>query len=108
MKLPVNSSISPEKLIQYLLTPKKRNDKSKFLAQAGYNIDNWRILENDIRRQILSLEAVPLEKSEYGRSYEISGMWVGPNGKGLSVKTIWMIENVNSFAKFITLYPDKG
>ena len=58
MKLPDNSLIAPEKLTQYLLILKKRNDKSKWLAQGGYTLENWPELGNDLRAQILSLEAI--------------------------------------------------
>jgi hypothetical protein len=108
MILPVNATISPEKLIQFLLAPRKRNDKSKYLAEAGYSIENWRVLENDLRRQILSLEAVLSERSQYGQTYEISGRLTGPTGKTLDVNTVWMIENASGVTKFITLYPNKG
>ena len=47
MKLSDDVRIAPEKLTQYLLTPKKRNDKSKWLAEAGYTLENWQKLEND-------------------------------------------------------------
>jgi len=108
MILPVNTPISPEKLIQYLLTPRKRNDKSKWLAQSGYSLKNWRALENDLRKQILSLDAVPTDSTQYGQTYEIRGQLTGPNGKSLAVSTVWMLENATGVAKFITLYPDKG
>jgi len=108
MILSANASISPEKLIQYLLAPRKRNDKSKYLAEAGYHIQNWRVLENDLRSQILSLEAVLSERSQYGQTYGISGPLIGPNGKTLAVNTVWMIENASGVTKFITLYPYKG
>lgn len=51
MKLPENTLIAREKLTQYLLVLKKRNDKSQWLARAGYTIENWQSLENDLRAQ---------------------------------------------------------
>jgi len=44
--------ISDEKLVKYLLAPRKRNDKSKWLAQAGDTLENWPILKDDIRKQV--------------------------------------------------------
>jgi hypothetical protein len=46
VKLPKNTVIAPEKLTRYLLVFKKRNDKSQWLAEAGYykklaNIGKW-------------------------------------------------------------------
>ena len=108
MKLPDNILIAPEKLTQYLLVEKKRNDKSKWLAQAGYTLENWQELENDLRLQILPGEATSTESTPYGQKYEIKGKLTGPNGKTLGVITVWMTEVVSGVTKFITMYPDKG
>lgn len=108
MKLPENSLIAHEKLRQYLLILRKRNDKSQWLAQAGYTLENWQELENDLRVQILSLEATPIESTKYGQTYEIKGELTGPNGKSLLVCTIWMTETATGNTKLITIYPDKG
>ena len=108
MKLPANTLIAPEKLTQYLLIVRKRNDKSKWLAQAGYTFENWRVLEKDLRLQILSLEALPTESTAYGQMYEIRGDLTGPNDKTLAVVTVWMMETATGVAKFITMYPSKG
>jgi len=61
MKLPENTFIAREKLTNYLLVPKKRNDKSKWLAKAGYTLENWQVLETDLRNQILSEDAIHVE-----------------------------------------------
>jgi len=107
MKLSSRVIIAPEKLKDYLLSPRKRNDKSKWLAKAGYQVENWQILEKDLRTQILSLDAVLTEKTKFGKIYEINGMLTGPNGKTLSVRSIWMNEHESKLIKFITMFPDK-
>jgi len=103
MRLPEDTLISDDKLTQYLLVPKKRNDKSQWLAQAGYTLENWQALENDLRNQVLSNVANPTEKTEYGQMYEIRAKLVGPNGKSLSVCTIWITEGAAGTTKFITM-----
>jgi hypothetical protein len=108
MKLPTDSLISPEKLTNYLLAPRKRNDKSQWLLQGGYSAGNWRILEKNLRSQFLSLDAVPAEDTPFGQFYEIAGELVGPNGNHLAAITIWMVEKATGIIKFITMYPDKG
>lgn len=40
MKIPVDAIISNDKLTQYLLVPRQKNDKSGFLAQAGFTMEN--------------------------------------------------------------------
>ncbi len=93
MKLPENTLIAQDKLTQYLLVKKKRNDKSQWLAQAGYTINNWQLLEYDLRTQILSLDALQIDDINYGTMYEIRGKLTGPNGIDLLVCTVWMTED---------------
>jgi hypothetical protein len=108
MKLPADAQIAPEKLTKYLLVKRPVGDKSEFLKQAGYTLDNSERLEEDIRRQILILDAVSIEKTNYGDLFEIRGSLAGPNARVLRVTTVWMQEFGTGITKFITLYPDKG
>lgn len=107
MRLSQNALISDEKLAKYLLAPRKRNDKSKWLAQAGYLPETWPLLKGDLKSQILPKDASLVESTEYGRMYEIRAKLKGPNGKTLPVCTIWMVEKAAKVTKFITMYPDR-
>lgn len=107
MKLSPSAIISVDKIKNYLLSPRKRNDKSKWLSSAGYDLSNWEKLETDLRRQILNLDAMFSSKSEFGDLFEISGTLRGPNSKLLSVSSIWMIEYETKLTKFITMYPKR-
>ncbi len=40
MKLPSTAIIAPEKIKKYLLSTRRRNDKSKWLAKAGYKLND--------------------------------------------------------------------
>ena len=108
MKLPSDALIATEKLTKYLLVKRPVGNKSEFLKRAGYTLDNWQQLEQDIRQQILSQEAVPIGQTRYGEYYEIRTSLTGPNGVALNVRTVWMRESSGGVTKFITLYPDKG
>jgi len=107
MKLPADAVIAQEKLTQYLLVPQVRGDKSSFLKRAGYELENFERLQNDLRSQILSLEAETGENNEFGQYFQIRGDLRGPNGVALHVRTIWMKEHLSKAVKFITLIPDK-
>ncbi len=107
MKLPANAIIASEKLTGYHLRTLPENDKSVFLAQAGYTLDNAGRLEIDLRNQILTQEAAFMETTEYGDKYSIRGGLTGPNGRTLKVITIWLTEDATGLTKFITLYPAK-
>jgi len=105
MRLPPDSIIASTKLRDYLLAQRQRNDKSKWLHQAGYTADNWRRLEADLRQQVLPLEAELDEDNRYGLVYRIEAELVGPNGRRLRVLSIWMTEHETGQTKLITLYP---
>jgi hypothetical protein len=107
LKLPDDSIISPEKITGYLLKWQPDNDKSQFLARAGYSSDNWHRLVEDIRSQILPVEAQLIRKTAYGDLFRIRGKLLGPNGVSLRVITIWMAEDASGQTKFITLFSDK-
>lgn len=107
MKLPANSSIPLEKLTRYLLVPLARADKSAFLARAGYTLDNAERLLQDLRSQMLPLDAIPSGVNQFGQYYEIRGVLRGPGGVTLRVRTIWIREHLSEVTRFITLLPDK-
>jgi hypothetical protein len=99
MKLPPDSEITRSKVTQYLLTLRVEDDKSKYLALAGYTLAHADELLEDLRG-LLADEAEFVQSTEYGDKYGIRGILTGPNG-------IWMIEEATSRTKFVTLYPDK-
>lgn len=105
--LPQDAIISEAKLTKYLLVLLPKDDKSQFLAQAGYTIENWQQLEQDLREQILPLEAIQITETEFGVKYRIRGSLIGPNGITIQVITIWIIDSLDQQTKFVTLFPDK-
>ena len=106
MKLPASSEIAPLKVTQYLLKLRDEDDKSLFLAQAGYTAAHAERLLQDLR-SLLETDAEFVKKTDYGDKYQIRGILAGPNGHTLRVVSIWMIERATGKTKFITLYPDK-
>lgn len=97
-------AVIPEsKLTRYLLVRLPRDDKSQFLAQASYTLENWQRLEPDLKPQILPLEAVPSVNTEFGQKYEINGLLTGANGVTLRVKTVWIVTIQET--RFVTLVP---
>jgi hypothetical protein len=77
------------------------------LARAGYSSDNWQRLLEDIRTQILPVEAELMRKTAYGGLFRIRGTLQGPHGVPIRVITVWMAEYASGETKFITLFPDK-
>jgi hypothetical protein len=57
VKIPPDAQIAPEKLTKYLLTRRTKDDKSRYLAQGGFDQSNPEVLEAAIRLAIMQTEA---------------------------------------------------
>ncbi|MDJ0731597.1 MAG: hypothetical protein QNJ33_16570 [Crocosphaera sp.] len=66
MKLPEDTIIAEAKITKYLLRWKPEDDKSRFLAQAGYTMTTAKQLQRDLRQQMLPLDAVYTETNRFG------------------------------------------
>jgi hypothetical protein len=107
VRIPADAIIPPEKLRDYLLTPRPSNDKSKFLAQAGFRRDNPHLLLGALRELVTSVEASSDGTNEYGEFLRASGEVAGPNGRKLSVVTVWLRWHTDGRVRFVTLKPLK-
>ncbi|NER52213.1 MAG: hypothetical protein F6J92_37345 [Symploca sp. SIO1A3] len=107
MKIPRDATIPDTKLTRYLLIPREQDDKSKFLAQAGFTLDNPELLRAAIRQLADTVEAIEDRSNEYGTFYRVEGQLIGVNDTNLSVTNIWLMRKVDSQFQFITLIPHK-
>ncbi len=107
MKIPEDAIISEEKFIHYLLVKRDYDDKSIFLALAGYNLSNYKYLIGEIRRLIFENDAVEDHTDEYGTFFKVSGYINGQTGIKIKVKTVWMKRKVDGLFQFVTLIPEK-
>jgi hypothetical protein len=100
----MNIIIDTANITNYLLVPKDKNDKSKFLNELGYTLDNWEILVEDIKNIVLENEAIFQKESPFGGDlYEVKGQL-----RNFVVITIWLVlDNQNTF-RFVTLFPNKS
>lgn len=100
-------SLPNEKLTRYLLVPREQDDKSKFLAQAGFTADNQEQLKLAIRQLADKVEALEDKSNEYGIFYRVEGQLTGGNDSNLSVITISLNRKIDGKFQFITLKPKK-
>lgn len=107
MRIPTDAIIPDDKLTRYLLVYKTRNDKSIFLAQAGFTQENPEALRAGIQAVVESGEAVEDRTNEYGTFYQVEGELIGNNGVNLSVTTIWLQRQIDCKFQFVTLKPRK-
>lgn len=104
MKIPEDVIIPRDKVTAYLLMPQPKNDKSAFLAQAGFTQENPDALEAAIRHLIRDNDAVQDRENEYGGFYRVSGVLYGVTNN-LDVVTVWIYSAKDGSYRFITLKP---
>lgn len=99
--------IATEKLRAYLLNPlhKRGGAKARLLASLGYRSEAPQVLESDLRRQRLSLDASCSSQNAYRVTYEIEGPIVTPSGKSMPFCSIWQIDTGTDAPRLITMYP---
>jgi hypothetical protein len=112
MRIPVNAFIAQEKLTQYLLVERVKNDKAKFLAAAGFTLRNPDALRLAIERLIFQVDAIEDDVSDYGIFYRVEGDITNSDmmlarRNSLSVVTIWLSANGSNQFRFITLKPKR-
>jgi hypothetical protein len=101
MLIPVEKiEIPAEKLKDYLLVQKEKNDKSAFLLKLGYTKENWNELQDDIKYIATHNEATLQQQTPFGDMYEVKGKL-----KNFGIITIWLLAVDTEKYKFITLFP---
>lgn len=97
---PEDVIIPEEKVLNYLLVSKEKNDKSAFLLKLGFNRHNYTELIEEIINIASRNEAILSRTSEFGNLYRIEGRL-----RNNVVVTIWMEEIEHNKFRFVTLYP---
>jgi len=108
MRIPADAIISPEKIMRYLLVPRPWDDKSQYLARAGFSVDAPDELERAIRRLTEENEAADDGENVYGTFYRVVGELAGPNGVSLPVVAIWLQWKLDGTFHFVTLKPHRS
>ena len=98
--------IAEDKLTRYLLVRRAWDDKSGYLAKAGFTLGNWQELESAIRSLAESVEATEDGTNEYGQFFRQEGQLAGPAG-AIPVVLIWMRRKVDQKLYFVTLKPPR-
>lgn len=104
MTIPPEAVIATDKLTGYLLVARPLDDKSKFLAGAGFTQSNHEILEAAIRNLAMVARAEEDGSNEYGIFWRVAGQLQGPTGT-LQAVTVWLQWHLDGRFRFITLKP---
>jgi hypothetical protein len=109
VKLPhrENAYIPPPKLTDYLLSdahPVGRS-KARFFRAVGFDETNVAVLEQRLIALAQTEEVKEAVTTPHGTKYVIEGALPTPAGGTVQVRTVWIIEAVQTRPRFITAYP---
>jgi hypothetical protein len=107
MTIPDDAVIPPEKLTHYLLVPRPLDDKSKFLARAGFTAENPDDLMAELRRLAIGADGVEDGSNAYGTFFQVEGELVGPGRRSLAVVAVWLRWHADGSFHFVTLKPSR-
>lgn len=79
--MPLGLTIQDQKLTSYLLVYQAKDDKSEFLANAGYTLQTWEELRQDILRAVEDAEVSEIFETEWGVRFKVRSRWQGLNGQ---------------------------
>lgn len=83
------------------------NDKSQFLAQAGFTQADPEQLKEALLNLIQNYSAVFDRSDQYGDFYQVIGTLRGVNTINLQVVTIWIQRKADGQFQFVTLLPQR-
>jgi hypothetical protein len=99
--------VPDEKVRDYLLSPTRRvgRFKARFFEHLGFRRGHWREPQARIRHQALNGKVVDERVTEYGRKYVVRDVLDGPNGRWVSLASIWIVRTGETSPRFVTAYP---
>lgn len=99
--------VDREKIIEYLLCDSHPDGRAKaaFFARLGFQVEQWEILAESLRRHGMTNPVVKTVRSEYGVCYCVEGPIETPGGVRPNIRTVWIIEERVSEPRLITAYP---
>ncbi|WP_270597092.1 DUF6883 domain-containing protein [Enterococcus asini] len=90
-----NAKIDKQKFEKYFLDPNhsRGSAKAKELNNVlGLNPKNYRMVANQIKKQLPYYKAIPSYEDQWGKRYVVMMPVTGPNGKTTNLLTFWIDE----------------
>jgi hypothetical protein len=103
------AEVPVEKLLAYLLDTSHElgRHKARVFRSIGYDLNHLAMLRADLRALALKNEATLDSTTPFGVKWRVSGVIVGPNGRGLRIRTIWIVRVGELVPRFVTAFPTR-
>lgn len=100
--------VESSKVRDYLLSSSDPIGRFKAVVffGLGYKLGNWTRLRDDLRAHAASPQVELDGAGAFGQKYVVIGPLLGPSGKTISLRTVWIISDVTSAPRLVTAYPE--
>jgi hypothetical protein len=102
--------VDQRKIVDYLLCAQHPDGagKAAFFRHFGFEVHEWSVLADALRRHGRSNPILQMVDSPYGRRYTVKGPLETPCGRRPCVITVWIIEKASTVPRLITAYPGEA
>lgn len=111
MRLPNHhrADVPREKVTQYLLNRRHPRGAAKaaFFQWCGFREDDPDVLRLALLGVGMDNEVVATVVTGYGTRYVVDGTVTCPNGREVTVRTVWFVDPGAERARLVTAYPAK-
>jgi hypothetical protein len=102
-----NARVDDSKLHGYLLSLShpEGGAKARFYESVGFTIDNAEELRIELLRIARAFDVLEISIDEFGVKYVIEGILIDKRGRGIPLRTVWVIDKGTDFPRLVTAYP---
>ncbi|HZK76035.1 MAG TPA: hypothetical protein VFD13_03920 [Candidatus Kapabacteria bacterium] len=109
MKLPnaENAIIADAKLTEYLLstTHPEGKDKAVIFYSRGFSLHRLDELRTGLKNLAMENEVSKTKETIHGMKYLVEGLLETPDGRGILLRTVWMVDREGTIPRLVSAYP---
>jgi hypothetical protein len=102
-----NARVEQSKITDYLLAfdHPEGAGKAEFFTSFGFSVAQWQVLADALLAHARTHPVSSSSRSEYGTKYRIDGPISCPDGRTLTIRAVWIIDEGADSPRLVTAHP---
>lgn len=100
--------VSRRKTADYLLAPRKVNDKSGFFLRLGFRRSRPQELERALLKHAKDNLVASATTNDFGHKYIVEGAIETPGGRNPMIRAVWQVNHGTDAPHLVTAYRSRG